>query len=65
MESLAELIVTLLFAPFESKFDDADRKIKRNPRKGLRIFLRILLYAALIAILGGVYLALYFLFQGR
>ena len=64
IDSIIEFIMTLIFAPLESKFDDADRKLKQNPRKGLRIFLRILLYTVFVAIFAGLYFVLYGLLNG-
>lgn len=64
IDSIVEFILTLIFTPLESKFDDTDRKLKRNPRKGWRIFLRILLWAAFGAIFLGLYFAIYHLLKG-
>ena len=64
IDSIIEFIIMLIFDPLGSKFDDADRKLKQNPRKGLRIFLRILLYTAFVAIFVGLYFVLYGLLNG-
>lgn len=64
IDSIIEFIIMLIFAPLEPKFDDADRKLKQNSHKGLRIFLRILLYAAFVAVFAGLYFVLYGLLNG-
>ena len=55
MEDILELILTILFMPFDSKYDDTFGRIKNIRSKGLRIFLRILLIAIPLAIIFGLY----------
>ena len=55
MDDIIELIVELLFAPFESKVDESFGKIKRIRHKGLRILLGVLLAAILLAIIFGLF----------
>jgi hypothetical protein len=55
MEDFLELILTILFQPFDSKYDDTFGRIKNIHSKGLRIFLRILLIAIPLAIIFGLY----------
>jgi hypothetical protein len=55
MEDILELILTILFKPFDSKYDDTFGRIKNIRSKGLRIFLRILLIAIPLAIIFGLY----------
>ena len=64
MEDILELILTILFKPFESKYDDTFGRIKNIRNKGLRILLRILLIAIPLAILFGVYCLCSYIFRG-
>ena len=64
MEDILELILTILFKPFESKYDDTFGRIKSIRNKGLRILLRILLIAIPLAILFGVYCLCSYIFRG-
>ena len=38
MENILELIVTILFMPFESKYDDTFGKIKNVRKKAYQLF---------------------------
>ena len=64
MEDILELILTILFKPFESKYDNAFGRIKKIRNKGVRILLRILLIAIPLAILFGVYCLCSYIFRG-
>ena len=64
MEDILELILTILFKPFESKYDDTFGRIKNIRNKGVRILLRILLIAIPLAILFGVYRLCSYIFRG-
>ena len=55
MEDILELILTILFKPFEAKYDNLFGKIKKIDSKGLRIFLWLLLILIPIAIIAGLY----------
>ena len=62
MENILELIVTILFMPFESKYDDTFGKIKNVRKKSIRIVLGILLIAIPVTLIFGFYcLCSYFL----
>lgn len=43
MEDILELILSMMFKPFGSKYDDLKNKIDRMPNKALKNFLKILL----------------------
>ena len=64
MEDILELILTILFKPFESKYDDTFGRIKNIRNKGVRILLRILLIAIPLVILFGVYCFFSYIFRG-
>ncbi len=64
MEDILELILTILFKPFESKYDETIGRIKNIRNKGLRIFLRILLIAIPVVIVFGLYCLCSYLFRG-
>ena len=64
MEAILELILTILFKPFESKYDDTFGRIKNIRNKGVRILLRILLIAIPLVILFGVYCLCSYIFRG-
>ena len=64
MEAILELILTILFKPFESKYDDAFGRIKNIHNKGVRILLRILLIAIPLAVVFGVYCLCSYIFRG-
>ena len=61
MEDIAELIITLMFAPFESKIDDLFLRIKGIPNKALRISLIILVSLLFLAIIIAIFVGLIFL----
>ena len=63
MEVFLEAIITILFIPFESKYDDLFLKIKNIPYKWLRIFLRIIIIAIPVALIFGLYILFSFLFR--
>ena len=64
MEDILELILTILFQPFESKYDDTFGRIKNIRSKSLRIFLRILLIAIPLACIFGLCCLCNYLFRG-
>jgi ABC-type sulfate transport system permease subunit len=64
MEDILELILTILFAPFESKYDDTFARIKNIHNKGVRILLRILLIAIPLAVIFGVCCLCSYIFRG-
>ena len=64
MGDILELILTILFKPFESKYDDTFGQIKNIRSKGLRILLRILLIAIPIALIFAINCLCSYLFRG-
>lgn len=53
MEDILELILSILFMPFESKYDNLKIRINRIPSKALKIFLKVLLILIPIALIFG------------
>ena len=64
MEDFLEFILSILFIPFESKYDDTFGRIKRIRNKGVRILLRILLIAIPLAVIFGVCCLCSYIFRG-
>ena len=64
MEDILELILTILFKPFESKYDGSFGRIKNIRNKGLRILLRLLLITIPVALIFGIYCLCNYLFRG-
>ena len=64
MEAILELILTILFMPFKSKYDDTFGRIKNIHNKGVRILLRILLIAIPLAVIFGVCCLCSYIFRG-
>ena len=64
MEDILELILTILFKPFESKYDASFGRIKNIRNKGLRILLRLLLITIPVALIFGIYCLCNYLFRG-
>lgn len=65
MSDFIELVQQILFLPFESKLEDTYNKIEEKPRKGLRIFWKILFWVILGIVFLACYCCLHFLFTGR
>ena len=61
---LVELIIELLGIPLESAHDQLQEKVRWIQKKPLRIFLRVLLWVLIIAIVIGLYCVLNYLFRG-
>ena len=53
MEAILELVLTILFAPFESKFENLWNRIGGIPNKAVRILLMMLLVILPFAIVFG------------
>ena len=53
MEAILELVLTILFAPFESKFESLWNRIGGIPNKAVRILLMVLLVILPFAIVFG------------
>ena len=64
MEDFLELILSILFIPFESKYDDTFGRIKRIRNKGVRILLRILLIVIPLAVIFGICCLCSYIFRG-
>lgn len=64
MEDILELILTVIFMPFESKYDDVFGRIKNIRSKSLRIFLKILLISIPLVCIFGLYCLCNYLFRG-
>ena len=61
MEDILELILSILFMPFESKYDNLKNKI---PSKALKIFLKVLLIVIPLALMFGLYCLCSYIFRG-
>ena len=64
MEDILELILTILFQPFESKYDDLFGRINNIHSKGLQVLLRIVLIAIPVALIIGICCLCSYLFRG-
>ena len=64
MEDILELILSILFIPFESKYDDLKIRINGIPNRALRIFLKVLLVLIPFALLFGLYCLCSYIFRG-
>ena len=64
MEDILELILTILFKPFKSKYDNIFGRINNIHSKGLRVLLRIVLIAIPVALIIGICCLCSYLFRG-
>ncbi len=64
MEDILELILTILFAPFGSLFDNLKSKIDGISSKYLKILLKILLVLIPISLIFGLCCLLSYFFRG-
>ena len=64
MEDILELILSILFMPFESKYDNLKNKIDKIPSKALKIFLEVLLIVIQLALLFGLCCLCRYIFRG-
>ena len=64
MEDILELILSILFMPFESKYDNLKIKINKIPSKALKIFLKVLLTVIPLALMFGLYCLCSYIFRG-
>ncbi len=64
MEDILELILSILFIPFESKYDNLKNRINRIPSKALKILLKVLLIFAPIALIFGLCCLCSYIFRG-
>ena len=64
MEDILEFILSILFMPFESKYDNLKIKINRIPNKALKIFLKVLLVLIPFALIFWLYCLCSYIFRG-
>jgi len=64
MEAILELILSILFIPFESKYDNLKNKINKIPSKALKIFLKVLLIVIPLALIFGLCCLCSYIFRG-
>ena len=64
MEDILELILSILFMPFESKYDNLKNKINKIPSKALKIFLKVLLIMIPLALIFGLCCLCSYIFRG-
>ena len=64
MEDILELILSILFMPFKSKYDNLKIRIDRIPNKALKIFLKVLLILILLALIFGLCCLCSYIFRG-
>lgn len=64
MEEILELILSIVFMPFESKYENLLHRINNIHNKVLKIFLKLLLILIPLAIIFGLYCLFSYLFRG-
>ena len=64
MEEILELILSVLFMPFESKLDCLHNKINHISSTPLRVLIKVLLFLSAVAILFGLCCLLSSIFRG-
>ena len=64
MEDILELILSILFMPFESKYDNLKIKINRIHNKSLRFLLKVLLILIPLALIFGLCCLCSYIFRG-
>lgn len=64
LEDILEFILILIFEPLEPKLDGLSQKIKRVPRKWVRILLWTLMVIIPVALILGIYALCSYLFRG-
>ena len=64
MEAILELILTIILAPFESRYDDIGRGIKNIPHKSVRIAARIFWILIPLSLFFGLCCLCNFIFRG-
>ena len=64
MEEILELILSTLFMPFESKYENLLHRINSIHNKALKIFLKLLLILIPLAFIFGLCCLLSYLFRG-
>ncbi len=64
MEDILEFILSILFMPFESKYDNLGVRINKIPNKALKIFLKVLIILIPFALIFGLYCLCSYVFRG-
>ena len=64
MEDILELILSILFMPFESKYDNLKIKINKIPSKALKIFLKVLNIVIPLELIFGLCCLCSYIFRG-
>lgn len=64
MEDILEIILTILFMPFEEKYENMYYKINRISNKALKGFLKVLLILTPLSIIFGVCCPLSYIIRG-
>ena len=64
MDDILEFILSILFMPFESKYENLKLKIKKKPNKLLRFLLKSLLVLIIFALVFGIYCLCNYIFKG-
>ena len=64
MEDILELILSMMFKPFGSKYDNLKIKINKIPSKALKIFLKVLLIVIPLALIFGLCCLCSYIFGG-
>lgn len=64
VEDILELILSILFMPFESKYENLMIRINRIPNKALKILLKVLLVLIPLALIFGLCCLCSYIFRG-
>lgn len=64
MEDILELILSILFMPFEDKYDNLRYRINQIPNKALKVSLKLLIILVPVAIIFGLTCLLSYLIRG-
>ena len=64
MEDILELILSILFMPFESKYDNLKLKINKIPNNALRFLLKVLLILIPLTLIFGLCCLCSYIFRG-
>jgi len=64
MEEILELILSILFMPFESKYDNLLHRINIIQNKALKLFLKLIVILIPLAFIFGLCCLLNYLFKG-
>lgn len=64
MEDILELVLSILFMPFEDKYDNLLYRINRIPNKALKVSLKLLIVLVPVALIFGLTCLLSYLIRG-